>query len=250
MGAPLRVVVSNLVAGELVLDAAASHYLLRVHRARVGDALSLIDLRAGLEADATLIAGDSRGARVSVMAPRPAPHRGVLPVVLLQVVGKGDKPEAVVREATALGARGIVFVESERSVPRLGERAATRLERWMEVAISAARQSGRGDLPEIAPPRALPDVLGSDELGDGRRLVLAPGDARPLLDVLSDWSLEEAPLCLLIGPEGGLTRDELELAEQRGFVRVSLGPLVLRTETAATAALGAIAALAETRRRA
>lgn len=242
----LRVPVSGLRSGEQRLDAAESRYLVRVHRLRAGASFLAFDPEAGHEADAELLDADPRGARVRAGALRPARVVAPLGVELLQALGKGDKAEQVIRDATALGARRVVIVETSRSVPELGERASARLERWRKVAAQAARQSGRGDTPEICGPEKLEAALA--RVGaDAARLVLSPDAETPLLRALDDWSAER-PLALLVGPEGGLTASELELCESNGFRRVSFGPLVLRTETAATAVLGAILALAEARR--
>jgi len=247
VASPLRVVVSDLARGERVLDEATSRYVVRVHRLRAGDPLALVDPGAGMEADASLLDANPRAARCRVDAPRPAQHRSPLAGVLLQALGKGDKPESVIKAATALGVRSVEFVHTERSVPKLGERSETRLRRWREIALQAARQSGRGDVPIIAGPRPLAAALSADDLPRGPRLVLAPDAELPLLAALGGWSAEQ-PAVLLVGPEGGLSSEELALAAAAGFVRVRFGPLVLRTETAATAALGALLGLADARR--
>jgi 16S rRNA (uracil1498-N3)-methyltransferase len=138
------------------------------------------------------------------------------------------------------------MVETERSVVRLAERAAGRLDRWREVAVQAARQSGRGDVTEIDGPLALATALAEIEPRARVRVVLAPGADSALLEVVSD-APRDALVALLIGPEGGLTDGELELCERHGFGRARFGRLVLRTETAATAALGALVAHRDSR---
>lgn len=239
MAGSLRVAVSNLESGERVLDEAASRYVLRVHRLRAGDELVLFDPDAALEADAVIVSVDARRARCRLSQPRSAARRGELPVVLLQALGKGDKPEDVIRAATALGVRRVVLVETERSVVRLAERAAGRRDRWREVAAQAARQSGRGDVPAIDGPLSLAAALESAEAE--LRIVLAPDAEQPLLDLVSA-APRDAVLAVLIGPEGGFSDVELALAEAHGFRRARLGPLVLRTEVAATAVVGALLA--------
>ena len=236
MRPPLRVPVFALREGELTLDEASSRYVVRVHRLRSGDAFVAFDPEARSEADATLLDGVRR-ARCRVSALRPAALVAPLPVALLQGLGKGDKAEEVVSAATALGVRSITFVECERSVPVLAERASGRRKRWQEVAVAAARQSGRGDVPEIKGPVPLADAL------EGGGVVLAPGAQQPLFAALGSWPAG-APLGVLVGPEGGLTEAELGLAESSGFRRVSFAALILRTETAATAVLGALSAWA------
>ncbi|MFO0567514.1 MAG: RsmE family RNA methyltransferase [Polyangiaceae bacterium] len=235
---PLRVPLAGLEPGERVLDLASSRYLVRVHRTKAGAAFIAFDPAAGLEADATLVDADPRRARVRLGEVRAAAVVAPLAVTLLQALGKGDKAELVVRDATALGVARIVFVETERSVPRVGDRRDAKRERWLEVARQAARQSGRGDVPEIVGP-----------LGLDAALALAAGLAGVVLDPKAGASfatgVSEGSRVLLIGPEGGLTERELALAESSGFRRVRFGRLVLRTETMAVAALGAMLALCD-----
>lgn len=235
---PLRVPGSSLREGDTWLDEAASRYVARVHRLGPGGALLLFDPDRGQEADAVVVSVEARRVRCSVGPPRPGSRLGVLPVHLVQCLGKGEKPDGVVRDATVLGARGVLLVESSRSVPKLRERADARRGRWREVAVQAARQSGRGDIPELRGPLPFAEALGAIDATIARRLVLSPDAELPLLAALEGVEVD-APGALLIGPEGGLSVDELARAEAAGFLRVSLGTLVLRTETAATAALGA-----------
>jgi 16S rRNA (uracil1498-N3)-methyltransferase len=245
---PLRLPLSNLSEGERELDQSASRYLVRVHRLRADAAFVVFDPETATEADAWLTRADPRSAACRVGPPRSAACVAPLPVVLVQALGKGDKPDEVVRDATALGARGIVFVASARSVPRLGARAEGRGARWRSLALDAARQSGRGDVPFVLAPASLDAALAEAEVERASlRVVLAPGAPQSLYELCADWD-GRAPLALLIGPEGGLSPEEITASQARGFVPARLAALVLRTETAATAALGALGALAESRR--
>lgn len=237
----LRVAVSDLASGERKLGEAASHYVVRVHRLPIGATFMVFDPTAALEADATLLDQNARAARCRIGEPRRASKVGGLRVVLLQALGKGDKAESVIRDATALGVQAIELLETERSVPRPRE---ARRERWLEIAVQAARQSGRGDVPVIGGPRPLGEALAGLDEAVRPRVVLSPDASATLLGTLEGWT-GEARLALLVGPEGGLSSAELEQAERAGFRRSSFGPLVLRTETAATAALGALLGWAE-----
>lgn len=218
-----------------MLDAALSRYLVRVHRLRRGDAFLAFDVDGGVEADARVVEADPRRARVEIGPLRSARVSAPLPVVLLWALGKGDKPEQVIRDATALGAKRLVLVDTERSVPRLGERADARRERWRLVAREAARQSGRGDVPEIEGPLELAAALA----GSARGVVLDPGADRPLVELLAGWD-GVSELSVLIGPEGGLDPDEIRAAEAAGLTPVRFGSLTLRTETAVVAVLGVL----------
>lgn len=238
---PLRVAVEGLAPGALQLTGDVAHYVLRVHRQAPGATLALFDPLAGLEADATLISADKRGALCEVTSVRASAYRAH-PIELLQAVGKGDKPERIIRDATALGVARIVLVQTERTVVKLdAERAEARRERWQRVAVDAARQCERGDVPRIAGPLPLDAAL--DAVTASERLVLAPG-AEPLGDRLARWQ-RAAPLAFVVGPEGGLSEAELSAARARAFDPVSLGGTILRTELAGIAALGALVAWLE-----
>ncbi len=229
----VRVAVEGLERGTRELSGPAAHYLSVVHRLEPGAEFVAFDPEAGLEADARVVRVERRSLSCELEPPRRALRGGSLDVTLLQGVGKGDKLEDVVRTATALGVRAVCFVAAERSVARPHVERAARLK---SVAIEAARQSGRGDIPRIALPEPLEQVLVAWRSNGANKLCLTPGATQPLGARLVE------PAALLIGPEGGLSPRELELADAAGFERVSLGPLTLRTELAAAVALGCFAA--------
>ncbi len=244
MRPPLRVPASRLVPGQLVLDREAARYVARVHRRRSGDRLLLFDPEARVEADAT-VTELGREVRVEVAAPRPTSGPGALPVTVLQALGKGDKLSRVVRDATTLGAARVFAIRTARSVLDGAERAPRRQERWRSVAVQAARQCGRGDLPELGGPWPLDEALERAVSDPGVRIGLDPGGG-PLLPALAAWR-PPLPLVLAVGPEGGFTGEELDQLRSRGFSLARLGAYTLRTEAAAAAALGAVAMLFEGR---
>jgi 16S rRNA (uracil1498-N3)-methyltransferase len=157
----------------------------------------------------------------------------------VQCAGKGDKVDDVVRAATALGASSIALVASERSVAR-GTASPERHGRLTAIAFDAARQSGRGDLPALEGPIALTEMLERTRDQAALKLCLEPTATRPLGASLQNRG--ERALVLLVGPEGGFSDAELAHARDAGFELVRLGALVLRTELAAVAALGAVLA--------
>lgn len=242
----LRVPVDDLEPGVQALPEAVARYVTRVHRLRAGDRLSLFDPAASSEADAELVAGPAPGVWCRVAELRPSGYRP-LPVRLLQGLGKADKPDDVIRSATALGVARVTLVQTERSVARPpAERAAGRIERWRRIAIEAARQSGRGDIPALEGPLALGALLPSPS--PPLRVVLA-ADAEPLFERLAAWQPID-PLELLVGPEGGFDEAEWLALGAAGFLPASLGVTTLRTELAGVAALGAVVALSALRSRA
>jgi 16S rRNA (uracil1498-N3)-methyltransferase len=165
------------------------------------------------------------------------------PITVLQALGKGAKMDAIVRDATELGASRIVPVLAERSVRRSAAERHPE-DRWQRIAVEAARQCGRSTAPaveRIAPlDAALAHYAPAEHGGIG--LCLDPESARPAREALAELP-PAAPVVLLIGPEGGLTGAEMDAAAERGFARVTLGPFVLRTETVCAALLGALLVL-------
>lgn len=204
-----------------------ARYLTAVLRLRPGDALEIFDGR-GARYAAALEPGEILrvGARVLEEA-------RALDVVLAQGLAKGEKMDLVVQKATELGVTRIAPFEAERSVVKLSaERGAARTERFRRIAQEAARQCGRADVPLIDEPRTLAALLETDRLC----LLLDP----PAALRLSAAARGVPRLLLAVGPEGGFSPGELELAQRAGAAAVGLGPLVLRTETAGLAALAVL----------
>jgi 16S rRNA (uracil1498-N3)-methyltransferase len=237
----VRVALNPLVEGEFELDPGSRHYLCQVHRLKVGDRFLGFDPEGRIEADAELVRVRGRGATCRLGATRPASLISPLRVTLLQALGKGDKVDQVVRDATALGVGRLVVVHTARSVVRLSQNAPRRHQRWRAIALDAARQSGRGDLPAITGPIPWGEALALAQ-EEGRHLCLHAASTQGLVAALAGWH-GGLPVSVLIGPEGGFSADELEGVRRAGYEPASLGPLTLRTETAATAVLGALSAL-------
>jgi 16S rRNA (uracil1498-N3)-methyltransferase len=234
----VRVAIAGISPGDRRLDGDAAHYLVHVHRLRSGETFVAFDPAARLESTGEILGIDREAVTVRLGANEPARAVPPFDATLVQCAGKGDKVDEVVRSATALGVRALVVAESSRSVARIeGERAARRRERWQAIALDAARQSGRGDVPDIEGPRALGDVLSALSDSPATKLCLDPEATGSFSDALAQAT---TPVVLLVGPEGGLTDDELTLADRAGFSRVRFGPFVLRTELAGVAALAAL----------
>jgi 16S rRNA (uracil1498-N3)-methyltransferase len=240
----LRVPVHQLEAGEITLDPDASRYVARVRRVCEGESILLFEPREAKEAEATLIEIGRAGVRCRVGTVRTSTARPHRPITLLQGIGKGEKLDAIVRDATELGATRVVAVETERSVVKLGDRSEGRRNRWRRVAVEAARQCGRGDIPEVTGPLAWPEALAIDSGKHALRLCLWENATDPIGPKLRSLS-PERPLVIAVGPEGGFEEPEINLASSNGFAIVSLGPFILRTETVAAAVLGAVLALGQ-----
>jgi len=218
---------------EVLVEGAAFHHL-RVLRAASGQRLEVFDGR-GRAFDAEVLAVEKDRARL-----RLGPERAVAPgrpIDIVQALPKGDKLELVLQKGTELGGHAFHPVSSERSVPKLpAARAAERRTRWQRIVSEAARQCGRSDVPVVHPVRPLLEAV--QGLAPGTRVLVLDEEERAVR--LVEAAGTDAPLALVIGPEGGLTRPEVTALRSAGAVPASLGPLVLRTETAALAALAVL----------
>ena len=178
---------------------------------------------------------------VTVEDHRPLDRESPLPLTLAQGISRGERMDWVIQKATELGTSRIVPLFTKRSMVRLDEKQADRkLQHWRAIAIAACEQCGRNKIPELAAPVDFYDVLPADASGATRLLLSPTGDLRieDLQGIGQDVRQSASKgITVLIGPEGGLEDVEQEAALAAGFKAVRLGPRVLRTETAAIAAL-------------
>jgi 16S rRNA (uracil1498-N3)-methyltransferase len=229
-----------LASGALLpLPEGPAQHLATVLRAKAGDVLAVFNGRGGEYAATVEALG--RG-KVSV---RLGTHQGIerespLVTTLLQGIARGEKMDQIVQKATELGITRVMPVLTARSNVRLDAATAVRKqEHWRAVGIGACEQCGRNRVPEVALPMPLPAALA--EASAGIKLVLSPDEAAAsLASQVSVLRPGAHSVALLIGPEGGFDAEEVNLARMHGFVSCRLGPRVLRTETAAPAALAAL----------
>jgi len=214
----------------------AAQHVAKALRLKAGDALVVFDGSGG-EYDATIQRIDKDRVDVKVGAWRDVEREAAITIGLVQGLPEADKMDWIIQKAVELGVAWIQPVVCERSVVRLtGERAERRAAHWRRVAVAACEQSGRNRVPEVRAILAfLPWIA---ESTGATRWMLAPGAG-----ALASRPAPPGPVELLVGPEGGLSDRERELAASRGFEPVGLGPRILRTETAPLAALAAIHAL-------
>jgi 16S rRNA (uracil1498-N3)-methyltransferase len=223
------------VNGDLVtLSAEESHHALSVMRLKKGDTTDLFDGRGNRFGGRVV---DIKEGRVSVrLEPRAASAESLktspVDITLAVSVIKPERMDTLVQKAAELGAVAIIPVLSDRSVVKLSaERWEAKVARWRKIALESCKQCGQPSIPVISEPRKLKDVL-ADAAGYDKILI-------PTLEVpgaiLGDalGPSEAGRILVLIGPEGDFTAKEVELAVSRGARPVSLGPLVLRSETAA-----------------
>lgn len=222
---------------EVELPATAGEHIARVLRLRQGAALTVFDGGGGeWSAQITSLVRNRVGVRC--LAHQPAERESALDITLLQSLARGEKMDWIMQKATELGVTHILPLNAARSVVQIDDaRAAGRLAHWRAVAASACEQCGRNRLPQIAAPSAI-EAIGDAQL-PATRLALAPDASIPLVGA----AVQAGALALLVGPEGGLTPEESAMAQRAGFTLVRFGPRILRTETAAIAAIAALQAL-------
>ncbi|MEM6543651.1 MAG: 16S rRNA (uracil(1498)-N(3))-methyltransferase [Pseudomonadota bacterium] len=221
------------IPGELIdLQEPVSRHISKALRMQIGDALCLFDGR-GVEANGSIQAISRKKLTVRIEEASPIDRESSLEVSLAISMSRGDRMDTIVQKATELGVTRILPFNSERTELRLTEdRAAKKLAHWRAIAASACEQCGRNLIPSIDAPLTFQALL-SQFLSNpaSLKLLLHPGmSCEPL-------PMHCTELTLLIGPEGGFSATEVEQAIIGGFKPLSLGPRVLRTETAPLAAV-------------
>ncbi len=228
---------------ELTLDADESHHLVAVNRARPGDTVVAFDGR-GSEWICELTSDRKNAAVLKVrfrQKARPLPYE----ITLGQALPKGPSMDAIIRKATEIGAAQIVPLESERTQVHLdGDRSDRKIEKWQTAALEAAKQCGNPFLPVIAPVQKAAAFMAAARGYDLKLIASLQPGAKSLKGVLAAFSAVQgrAPkkVLWLVGPEGDFTPAEMSQAMSCGFEPITLGPLVLRCETAATYALSVL----------
>ena len=220
------------VEQELILPKESAHYLLNVLRLRLGAVVTLFNGQGG-EYTAKLVALAKKEARLQVQAYNPIDRESELHTSLVQAISRPEHMDYTIQKAVELGVHQIVPILTERSVPR--SRISKREQHWRKIIISACEQSGRNRLPMLHPVQTLSACL-AENTEESQCLVLSPNGKTTLPKALTNLN-EPKKLTVLIGAEGGLSEAELAEAKQAGYLDVSLGPRILRTETAAVTVL-------------
>ncbi|OGQ15357.1 MAG: hypothetical protein A2138_22340 [Deltaproteobacteria bacterium RBG_16_71_12] len=231
--AHVDVLVLDAAKRTLTLPAPAAHRFFRVLRLPDGEQVELFD------GTGRLVRGRLAAPDRLVEVTTHAVDEVLPPLVVVQAVARSDKLELVVQKGTELGAATFVLFDAERCQVQLGDRADKRVERLARVAADAARQAGRARVPTVLPPERLAAVAARIVAFDGLAVVGVPGAALALSEALAADARAERGLLVVIGPEGGLTEEERAGLGAAGAAEVRLGAYLLRTETAALAALAA-----------
>lgn len=223
---------------QVALPDAVARHAVGVLRLRDGDDVILFN-GDGTECLGQLIR-TGKGAEVVLKATCAPERESPLAISLVQGVSSGERMDYTLQKAVELGVARIQPVMMRRTVVRLDEeKRLKRRQHWQGVVIAACEQCGRNHLPEVAPIVDFPEWLASPEAKAGTRLLLDPEASMRLRDLPAPTG----PVSLLAGPEGGFDAAERDAVRRAGFQPLSLGPRILRTETAAIAAMAAMQAL-------
>jgi 16S rRNA (uracil1498-N3)-methyltransferase len=223
--------------GECHVVAGQAHYVMHVLRLQAGASLTLFD-GLGEEYSALIKRIDKTGLTLTITGQRAVSRESPLDAVLAQGISSGERMDYTVQKCVELGITAIQPLITQRSVVRLtGERADKRVAHWQSVAAAACEQCGRNRVPTVLPVQPLMKWLGTTT--NGTRYLLSPHATTRLRDL----EPPQGQLTLLVGPEGGWNDGEGAAALVAGFTPLTLGPRVLRTETAAVAALAAMQAV-------
>jgi len=228
-----RWIADEISGSHAALVSANAEHLARVLRARVGQEFDIA--AEGRVRRGRILSITSQKVEFELGEDLPAV---VLPdITLLLAIFKFDRMEWAIEKVTELGVARIVPLIAKRTDPHLASAATKRVERWRRIAREAAQQSRRVAPPEVAAPARLREIF---DFAADRRIVLSEGEEQVSLKQAVAGS--KGALALAIGPEGGWTSEEEHAFRERGWIAASLGPTILRAETAAIAAISIVAA--------
>jgi len=215
------------------------HHIKDVMRLKEGDSVVTFDGQ-GKEFKGTIEEITSRSLRIKIRSTKKAAVQKLPEVTLVQAIPKLDRMDYVIQKTTELGISSIIAVETVRTIVHLDEaKLKHRMDRWNRIAIEASKQCGRNTVPKIEAILNFKDALKKIDHCDLKIIACLHKDAKPLKEKLGPAQKNGAgpSFSILIGPEGDFTKDEVKLAVDEGCIPVSLGPNVLRTDTAPVAAL-------------
>ena len=211
-----------------------AHHITHVLRMRVGEELTLCD-GAGTDYACQILSLSEGEVVVQVLRQTPSQGEPTVEVTLYQGLPKSEKMDWIVQKSVELGVGRIVPVAMARSVVRVtGVDAAKKQARWQKIAVGAAEQSGRGHIPEVAEPVLFSRTV---TMMSEETIVLYEGGGRPLSELVHP---QKRRISLVVGPEGGIAREEIQQLQAAGARLATLGPRILRCETAPLAALAVV----------
>ena len=200
---------------------------------RIGESLTLCDGK-GTDAKCEITGTDDAGATVRVISKAKSRGEATICVNLFQSLPKSDKMDLIVQKATELGCVRITPVCSRNCVANIKGKENKKCERWQKIVLEAAKQSGRGMIPTVEEAMSFSEAV---KTAPGTKIIFYEGGGHRIDEILGD---NPAEISLFIGPEGGFDLSEIELAKNNNVSVATLGPRILRTETAPIAALSII----------
>ncbi len=223
----------ELTTKQITITGEQARYLSLVHRIKPGEQLIIFD---GLGNRYTCKILQSRKKEVIAEQMKKEPYSAESPIAitLAQGIAKGDKMDLIIQKSTELGIKKIIPLITKRTQIRHTDKT----DRWRKIALSASQQSGRGKIPDVTEPVSFKEFFEKQETDRG--IILSEEEKeRNLKKILNDFQ-GAIEITLLVGPEGGFSKSEVITASENGFATISLGPRILRTETAPITALSII----------
>jgi 16S rRNA (uracil1498-N3)-methyltransferase len=222
----------------ITLSKEETHHLARVLRLRTGQEALVFDGR-GNEFRCVISDVRSHHARLEIIEPLCPSRESCIDLTLAQGLAKGEKFDLIVQKATELGVSRIVALATENSDVKLDEqRSARRVERWRRISLEAIKQCGRTKLVDIGKPLGLEEFLEGDRAANSALLLFSERGGATIKEAVAESGGK--PVTALIGPEGGWSPREFEMLDARNARAVSLGPRIMRAETAALVAIALI----------
>jgi len=229
---------SSLAPGQIAqLDAKTSHHVIRVLRLRKNSEVILFN-GDGNEYLSELVDENTKHCSVRINSIQTRQTESPINIILMQGISRGDRMDTSIQKATELGVNVIIPVICERTQVRLNHKQTQKkCDHWQQVIISACEQSGRCVIPELTPVITYDEAL--NMTSDCFKIILNPESKAGIK------SLEQpvGNICLMVGPEGGLSQNEIDQAIENNFKQIQFGPRILRTETAGPACIAAIQTL-------
>jgi 16S rRNA (uracil1498-N3)-methyltransferase len=223
----------KLTSKEIIIDGENARYLSSVLRVKPGELLTILD-GLGNRYMCRISSIHRKEVRAEKIAQEAYSTESPVEIILAQGLPKGDKMDLIIQKTTELGVKKIIPLITERSQVRHTDK----IERWRKIALSASQQSGRERIPDITHTMGFKEFLERPKTGHG--IILSEEDGEQNLKKILINLQDSKEITLIVGPEGGFSKDEVKTAVQKGFLSASLGPRILRTETAPIAAISII----------
>lgn len=217
----------------LCVDGENGRHISKSLRMRPGENITLCD-GMGTDCLCRITQVDGETVWVEVISREASSSEPTTCVRLYQGLPKSDKMELVIQKSTELGVSAVIPVETEFCVAKISGKEEKKLARWQKIALEASKQSGRGRICTIEPPVSFKEAL---RTAPGKKIFLYEKGGEPLRKIINE---DDTQVSIFVGPEGGFSKEEAELAESMGAFTATLGPRILRTETAPLAALAVI----------